>query len=103
MRETAMRKAGYQCQISKRYGKMVQAQMVHHALPIEEYPEYALALWNLVPMTFKWHEKMHDRNTDKLSEEGKKLAERIARQNGVEYGREEDQEDYSKEDGDQED
>lgn len=89
IRETALRKAGYQCVMSKRYGKNVQAQMVHHALPVEDYPQYAMALWNLVPMTNEWHGKMHDRNTNKLTAEGQRLAMRIAQQNGVEYGNEE--------------
>ena len=85
--------------MSKRYGKNVQAQMVHHALPVEDYPQYAMALWNLVPMTNEWHCKMHDRNTNQLTEEGQRLAKRIAQQNGVDYGREEDnQEDCSEED-----
>ena len=90
IRETALRKHGYQCAMSKRYGKNVQAQMVHHALPVEDYPQYAMALWNLVPMTNEWHCKMHDRNTNKLTEEGQRLAQRIAQQNGVQYGNEED-------------
>ena len=103
IRETALRKAGYQCVMSKRYGKNVPAQMVHHALPIDDYPQYAMALWNLVPMTNEWHGKMHDRNTNKLTAEGQRLAMRIAQQNGVEYGNEEDrdkgstEEDCSKE------
>jgi len=67
----------YQCQYSKRYGKIKEAQMVHHIFPRSEYPEYALSDWNLISLTYESHNKMHD-DTGGLSEEGRKLLRRTA-------------------------
>ena len=39
-RESILRKDGYLCQISKRYGRRVDAEVVHHIYPADEYPEY---------------------------------------------------------------
>ena len=72
----AMRRDGYMCQISKRYGKHVPAEMVHHIYPVDEYPEYAYCLWNLVSLSRAMHNTLHDRNTDKLTAEGVALMRR---------------------------
>lgn len=40
----AMRRDGYMCQLSNRYGKNISAEVVHHIYPVEEYPEYAYCL-----------------------------------------------------------
>ena len=68
----AMRRDGYMCQLSKRYGKQVQAEVVHHIYPVDEYPEYAYCLWNLISLSRAAHNRLHDRNTDKLTAEGEK-------------------------------
>ena len=44
--------------------------------PAEDYPEYAWEDWNLISVSRKTHNKLHDRNTDKLTAEGAKLLER---------------------------
>lgn len=72
----AMRRDGYKCQLSKRYGKNVPADVVHHIYPVDEYPEYAYALWNLVALSRAAHNRLHDRNTDKLTPEGISLQRR---------------------------
>lgn len=79
-----MRRDGYMCQISKRYGKMIPAELVHHIFPLDEFPEYALADWNLISVSWKVHNALHDRQTNGLSEEGRQLLERIARRNNIE-------------------
>ena len=73
----ALRRDGYQCQLSKRYGKAMQAEVVHHIYPVEDYPEYAYCLWNLISLTRAEHNKLHDRKTNVLSEKGKSLMRRI--------------------------
>ncbi|MFR3430829.1 MAG: hypothetical protein ACLTTH_12420 [Holdemanella porci] len=35
-------------QISKRYGRRVEAEVVHHIYPADEYPEYRFCDWNLI-------------------------------------------------------
>ena len=83
-REQVLRRDGYQCQEAKRYGKRVQAEVVHHALPLEDFPEYRLCMWNLVSLSRSAHNEMHDRDTNTLTEKGKWLARKVALQNGIE-------------------
>ena len=71
-----MRRAGYVCQLSKRYGKSVPAEVVHHIFPVDEYPEYAYELWNLIALSRAAHNRLHDRNTDALTAEGVALMRR---------------------------
>lgn len=78
-----LRRDGYQCQLSKRFGKIRQAEMVHHIFPRAEFPEYRYAAWNLISLTQAMHNKLHDRNTDELTEEGIKLLRRTAIKNGI--------------------
>ena len=65
-----MRRDGYRCQISKRYGKAVPAEVVHHIYPVDEYPEYAYRPWNLISLSRQAHNRLHDRATGGLTEEG---------------------------------
>jgi 5-methylcytosine-specific restriction endonuclease McrA len=76
----AMRRDGYQCQLSKRYGKTVQAEVVHHIYPADEYPEYAYCLWNLISLSRKMHNALHDRENDSLTAEGVALMRRTKAQ-----------------------
>ena len=71
-----MRRDGYMCQLSKRYGKRVPAEVVHHIYPADEYPEYAYEPWNLIALSRKMHNTLHDRNTDALTAEGVALMRR---------------------------
>ena len=65
-----MRRDGNRCQISKRYGKSVSAEVVHHIYPVDEYPEYAYSPWNLISLSRQAHNRLHDRVTGALTEEG---------------------------------
>lgn len=71
-----MRRDGYRCQLSKRYGKSVPADLVHHIYPVDEFPEYAFEPWNLVAVSRASHNKLHDRDSDKLTAEGIALMRR---------------------------
>lgn len=75
-REKILRRDGYMCQISKRYGKRVAANVVHHIYPLEDYPQYALCNWNLISLSNAVHNRMHDRVTGKLTQEGLALMRR---------------------------
>lgn len=74
-----MRRDGYMCQLSKRYGKAVPAEVVHHIFPVDEFPEYAYEPWNLIALSRKMHNTLHDRNTDALTAEGVALMRRTKR------------------------
>lgn len=77
-RERVLRKAGYACQYYKRYGKRIDATMVHHIYPVDEYPEYQWCDWNLIALSNKAHEMMHDRRTGKLTAEGEALKRKVS-------------------------
>ena len=83
LREVALQRDGYMCQQSKRYGLTKQAEMVHHILPRENFPELQWSLWNLISLTNKEHDKLHDRASGKLTDEGMKLVRRLARDRGL--------------------
>ncbi len=76
LRAQVMRRDGYRCQLSKRYGKSVPAELVHHIYPVDEFPEYAFEPWNLVSVSRAAHNKLHDRDSDKLTAEGVALMRR---------------------------
>ena len=69
-RARALRAAGYLCQESLRYGIRREATIVHHVWPVEQFPEYAFASWNLLPLCAEAHDRMHDRATGKLTATG---------------------------------
>lgn len=76
LRAQVMRRDGYRCQLSKRYGKVVPADLVHHIYPVDEFPEYAFEPWNLISVSRAAHNKLHDRDSDKLTAEGVALMRR---------------------------
>lgn len=84
LRLSILRRDKYICQVSKRYGKIRQAEIVHHVFPREEFPEYEYTPWNLVAITRRVHKDLHDQNTGELTEEGRILLINTARKNGVE-------------------
>lgn len=71
------------CQESKRYGKTEPATTVHHIYPLEFYPELAFVDWNLISLSDKQHNAMHDRVTHELTAVGLAWQERT-RLDGVE-------------------
>lgn len=82
-REAVLSRDDYTCQYFKRYGKMRQANTVHHIFPRREFPEYQLARWNLISLSNEAHNMMHDRDTDELTDKGKDLLRRTARSHGI--------------------
>ena len=58
LRAQVMRRDGYRCQLSKRYGKSVPADLVHHIYPVDEFPEYAFEPWNLIAVSRAAHNKL---------------------------------------------
>lgn len=80
--EKVLRRDGYKCQISKRYGKAVPAEVVHHIYPVEEYPEYAYCLWNLISLSRAAHNRLHDRENGALTADGVALMRRTKPDDG---------------------
>jgi 5-methylcytosine-specific restriction endonuclease McrA len=82
-----LRRDKYLCQESLRYGKKVEATIVHHIFPRDEYPEYAWCDWNLISLSQSKHNEMHDRTTNKLTAIGQELLERTRRKYSKEIER----------------
>lgn len=76
LRLLALRRDKYLCRESARYGKVVDANVVHHIWPAEDYPEYAYELWNLVSLCQAQHDAMHDRVTRALTPLGERWRKR---------------------------
>lgn len=78
-----LRRDKYQCQISRRFGKLVEANTVHHIFPRDEFPEYEWADWNLISVSQAAHNTLEDRATGELTAAGMDLLRRTARARGV--------------------
>lgn len=68
---------GFLCQESRRYGKNIDADVVHHIFPAKEYPELFYDPNNLISLSNKAHNQMHDRLTNELTDKGKDLQKRM--------------------------
>ena len=84
LREFILARDQYLDQEAKRYGKRMEANHVHHIFPREFFPEWQYEPWNLISLSQKTHNEMHDRETHKLTEKGWQLLVRTARRNGIE-------------------
>lgn len=71
LREYVLRRDGYMCQESKRYGRVVPANMVHHIYPAKDYPELFFNPDNLISLSNVEHNHMHDRLTDEITAKGR--------------------------------
>ena len=87
LRADILRRDGYMCRESARYGKRAEATTVHHIFPREEFPEYQWEPWNLISLAGDIHDSMHDRVTGALTERGDDLLRRTARKYGVDVPR----------------
>ena len=67
LRYSILRRDKFRCRESARYGITEEATTVHHIWPAEDYPEYAWCAWNLLSLSGKQHDAMHDRLTHNLS------------------------------------
>lgn len=85
IRSAILRRDGYICQESKRYGRIVQANTVHHIFPREQYPEYTWMPWNLISLSSERHNEMHNRENGNLTDAGKDLLRRTAKKRNMEY------------------
>lgn len=83
IRQAVLRRDGYECQISLRYGKHVDADTVHHIFPADRFPEYQWEPWNLISLSREVHNSLHDRDTKELTAEGRRLMERTARRRNI--------------------
>lgn len=77
LRSQALARDYYLCQRCLKKKILTNAREVHHIKPIADYPEYALALSNLVSLCTACHNKWEKRNKKKSEREEKKRKARI--------------------------
>lgn len=77
-RQRILSRDRYQCRECKRYGLVVDASVVHHAWPVDDFPEYAWCSWNMVSLCPGCHNAMHDRESGALTELGLAWRRRIS-------------------------
>ena len=83
LRAAVLARDGYKCAESARYGKNIPANTVHHIFPMSDYPQYRWESWNLISLSQKVHDEMHDRTSGALTDKGRKLMERTANKRGI--------------------
>ena len=83
IRQSALRRDKYIDQYQARYGKVKQAELVHHIFPVSDFPEYKYELWNLISVTKSTHQSFHERDTDRLTKKGLELLIRTAKKNNI--------------------
>lgn len=79
-RERILKRDNYECRECRRYGKLIQANTVHHIKPVEDYPELRYDTKNLISLCSGCHNEMHDRITNELTVKGLELLERTYRE-----------------------
>lgn len=84
VRKQALCRDKYMDRYLARYGKMINADVVHHIFPLKEYPQYAYCLWNLISVSKSTHNTFHDRATDELTDTGKEVLRRLCKKRNME-------------------
>ena len=84
-RQNILRRDNYIDQyILKTTGRMRQADTVHHILPREDFPQYAMEDWNLISVSQKTHTRIiHNLYSGALTKEGKRLMYETAFLQGI--------------------
>lgn len=77
LREAVLKRDGYVCQESKRFGKTRGATVVHHIFPAKDYPYLFYNPKNLISLSAEEHNQMHDRITDEITKKGKAWQDRV--------------------------
>ena len=68
-----LRLDGYKDRIAARYGKTMEATIVHHIYPADLFPEYAWKDWNLISVSMATHNRLENRTTGELTRLGMDL------------------------------
>ena len=87
LRAAALRRDNYQCQLEARRGRLVEAEVVHHIFPREQFPEYQWELWNLISITAENHRQLHEKYGNKLTPVGERLRAEVAAREGIPLSR----------------
>lgn len=78
-RVAVLKRDKYLCQEAARYGKVAEANTVHHCIPIAERPDLKLDDRNLISLAEETHDRMHLKYGPGLSKLGEEWRERTLR------------------------
>lgn len=84
LRASILNRDRHVCQLTKRYGRLIEANTVHHIFPREYFPEFQWQPWNLISLSTAAHNALHDRESDQLTADGLDLLRRTARRLQIE-------------------
>lgn len=82
-RKAILKRDKYIDQVLLRGGEKVEADVVHHIFPKEQYPQYTWKDWNLISISRDTHELLHNRVTGGLSDIGLKLLKETGEKQGI--------------------
>ncbi|MDX1807835.1 MAG: HNH endonuclease signature motif containing protein, partial [Paenisporosarcina sp.] len=71
LRQLALKRDKFECQMCKKKGKYHKAECVHHIKEVKMFPGLALTLSNLMCLCNACHNKVHDRMSIFQREQGK--------------------------------
>lgn len=60
IKKSVLRRDHYMDKVAARYGHMIQAELVHHIIPLAEDPELCLDPHNLISVSMATHNKLHN-------------------------------------------
>lgn len=72
IRQKVLEEYHYECQACKAQGRYTPATLVHHELPLQDYPEYGLDAYlsdgtpQLIPLCFDCHERIETERGNRL-------------------------------------
>lgn len=72
-RKHILRLDGYKDRIEARYGRTIEATIVHHIYPANRFPEYEWCDWNLISVSAATHNRLENRTSGELTEFGLQL------------------------------
>ncbi|MEY9975291.1 5-methylcytosine-specific restriction protein A [Lysinibacillus sp. RC79] len=61
LRQEALKRDNYECQLCKAAGRYHKAENVHHLKEVKKHPHLSLTLNNLQCLCIKCHNEVHDR------------------------------------------
>ena len=78
-REMILRRDKFRCRESARYSPIpVEATIVHHVYPVDDFPGWAWERWNCIAVSQAAHNSFHDRQTGRLTEAGLRWQRRVS-------------------------
>lgn len=72
-----LKRDSFECRECARYGRVTEANTVHHIKPLTSSPELRLDAKNLISVCAACHAKFHNRDSDELTDVGRTWVQRV--------------------------